>query len=383
MVSLFFFILTLSVVLGSSPLYKVLLPEDYVTNLGTRCLDGSPSGYYIRPSNATFGIAATSWVFYLQGGGLCIEPIDCYTRTHTIDGSSNNWNATYTDNTGVLSTESFNPFSQFNHVYVPYCSGDTHTGTETTPNHWGVYFAGHLTLQGIVMHLKETTNIVNATNILLNGGSAGGIGVFNNADWFSEQFPNAVVKAAAEAGYFFPKGVILFEEYILGITTPFPPIVSTYMSDVFKSFVDENCAKANQAFPGYCWDAGTVYPYISTPMFIVNNLYDMVQLEFLTWVPLVPDSDRYLAYFGSTTHRSVLNSTIPNSKNGYFLVSCFSHTGNLCMASKTRVLGYTYAQVLADWFFEKNQIPHRVVDECWGPNKLPCNPYCPLLFCED
>ena len=54
---------------------KVLFDAEAVEYFGARCLDGSPSGYYYRE-----GAAADSVVIFLEGGGLCVEPIDCLDR---------------------------------------------------------------------------------------------------------------------------------------------------------------------------------------------------------------------------------------------------------------------------------------------------------------
>lgn len=50
------------------------------------------------------------------------------------------------------------------------------------------------------------------------------------------------------------------------------------------------------------------------------------------------------------------------------------------MASRTRVQGYGLNDIAGDWFFEKNKLPHRLVDGCWKQGGLPCNPVCPS-FC--
>ncbi|KAK3257869.1 hypothetical protein CYMTET_33060 [Cymbomonas tetramitiformis] len=174
---------------GGDTLSLVLFNDAFSKESGARCLDGTPSGYYIRK------VASNSpnegrWIVYLQGGGLCVEPADCLQRSKSDRGSSNKWGATRTVGTNgaedLLSASSDNPFSDWNHVFVSYASGDTWTGTRREPTlaTAGLYFAGHLTLRAVVSHLKETQGLKEATHLMLSGGSAGGIGVFNNADFF-------------------------------------------------------------------------------------------------------------------------------------------------------------------------------------------------------
>ena len=72
-----------------APMQKVLFGDDAVNKFGARCLDGSPSGYYYRE-----GSDPDSVVMYLEGGGLCIEPIDCLNRAKGNLGSSKAWSKT-------------------------------------------------------------------------------------------------------------------------------------------------------------------------------------------------------------------------------------------------------------------------------------------------
>ena len=78
-------------------------------------------------------------------------------------------------------------------VFVPYCTGDEHKGQRTTApkeaypkGTWGFYFTGHTNLEHIIADLKTSTApaIASASHILLTGGSAGGMGVLANADFF-------------------------------------------------------------------------------------------------------------------------------------------------------------------------------------------------------
>ena len=95
-----------------------------------RCLDGSPSGYYIRA--ATAPAAADSWLFLLDGGGVCTTEADCLSRSRTALGSSRAWPASWALNTTDLTTpDPRNPFAAFNMVYLQYCDGSMHSGART------------------------------------------------------------------------------------------------------------------------------------------------------------------------------------------------------------------------------------------------------------
>merc|ERR1712232_182963 len=71
---------------GAAPPMKLqLLPEDIAKEKGAQCLDHSPAGYYIREQDPK------KWVIFLEGGGLCVTPIDCLTRVTSSQGSSKHW----------------------------------------------------------------------------------------------------------------------------------------------------------------------------------------------------------------------------------------------------------------------------------------------------
>ena len=127
----------------STPLTLVLPPEYYENE---RCLDGSTFGYYIRRSKS--GVNSNKWIFLLEGGGLCVEPIDCIIRKNTDQGSSLYWSNTFMPGTDgmkdiLLDDIEANPsFYDYNHVYLKYCSGDTWTGARTSFDRFGLWFSG-------------------------------------------------------------------------------------------------------------------------------------------------------------------------------------------------------------------------------------------------
>ena len=203
---------------GDDPMQLVLFDNATVEAFGARCLDGTPSGYYVRE-----GAEKENFAIYLQGGGLCVEPVDCHERAKGNLGSSANWGQTHVDSNNILSTDATNPFANWTHVFVPYGSGDVYIGTQKHRNADGLFFAGHNTMEAIVSHLLNTTALRSAKRVLLSGGSAGGIGTFQNADWMGAALRDAgapgdlVFRAAPQAGGFFVgSDVVLFAEFEAG-----------------------------------------------------------------------------------------------------------------------------------------------------------------------
>lgn len=244
----------------AAPLTKVLFSEEVAASYGGRCLDGSPAGYYLREVPGS-----KDWVFYLQGGGLCIEPIDCIQRSKGNLGSSKKWGDIHTDTSNVLNDNpDENPFAGFNAVYMPYCSGDTYLGIKKDKNllMGNLYAQGHLILEAALDHLYNTTSMGQGVGrVLLTGGSAGGIGAFHNADWLTDTitskfgFSEAIVKASPQAGLFFPSqpdaGVCLYQEFeLVGKHCPAIDILeSWWVKTEEHAFIDPKCKKKITTLP--------------------------------------------------------------------------------------------------------------------------------------
>jgi len=180
--------------------------------------------------------------------------------------------------------------------------------------------------------------------------------------------------------YFFSSTLVAYEEWVVGLTTPVGLVAADWFVEFYDAYVDESCAQANPENPKYCWDAGFVYPHIVTDMLIANNIFDSSQLSYAGWINDGSSlSKNYQAYFGDDVVGSIQTmSAFPNkTRDGYWLPGCLDHTGNLCMWSPTVVQGYLFRNIVADWFFNRNQLPHRLVDACWSKGGHPCNSVCP------
>ena len=373
-----------------TPMALRLFSAEQPATLGARCLDGTPAGYYFRQG------ASNNTVIWLEGGGLCVEPIDCWQRTKENLGSSTHWPTTKEDSNNVLSTDASNPFANWTHVFVPYCTGDTYMGRQRAKNFMGLTFAGHLGLDAIVSDLLNTTGLASAERVLFSGQSAGGIGVFHNADWLGERLRAAGstgwYAASPQAGAFMAADdLVMMPEYAtLNMSLSFTQFASAYLVEFFggtntnpdeRPLLDASCVAAHASHPHECWSVSTAYPYVETPLFVAQNTIDKVQAGDVfgaDWWPL-PLKDHgaakaeYLDYFGARTRAGIVASVLNNSAkaDGLFVPSCYQHTDNLCMKGGSRVGGVSYAAALADWC---GGTQRRVVEQCSGSE--PCNPEC-------
>ncbi|MFQ5510659.1 MAG: pectin acetylesterase-family hydrolase [Candidatus Krumholzibacteriia bacterium] len=93
---------------------------------GTRCGDGSPYAFWIRL--APEGSPVERVVFHLQGGGACFQEEDCAPKLPKFFDALGDT----MPNAGWLATGAANPFKDWTHVFLPYCTQDAHMGNGTT-----------------------------------------------------------------------------------------------------------------------------------------------------------------------------------------------------------------------------------------------------------
>ena len=263
-----------------------LLPSSTPAAKGGRCLDGSMAGYYHRQ-----GSVAGRFVISIQGGGGCTDEESCTARAKTDLGSSKEWKK---DQKGYqfLSTDcSANPgFCNATRVLVKYCTGDLHLGNHTAPTaaSWGLIFDGHANFAAIIDDLESVHGLGAATEVLLTGDSAGGVGTFANADYLADRLPQATVKAAPCSGWFFPAA----------LSSDLPDVYAPSDWAHFAAGTHGNPNSENNSLPAFtvgelwgargllpaacvvdqkpgqwwaCSSIHKLYKYIKTPLFVVEN----------------------------------------------------------------------------------------------------------------
>jgi Pectinacetylesterase len=189
------------------------------------CRDGSPNGIFVRYSSDAAN--SNKLMIYLEGGGACFSPHFCDHNPANLNemfsGGANaqgeGFNALLLDNlqsppvaqlpwgNGIFDfTKSDNPFNGWNEVYIPYCTGDVHFGTNdngtvATSVITGGHFVGYNNMKLFVGHLVPTFPSV--TRVVLAGSSAGGLGAALNLgmvqDAFTTKVPVTVLDDSAAA----------------------------------------------------------------------------------------------------------------------------------------------------------------------------------------
>jgi hypothetical protein len=198
---------------ANDPLPVHILDAAASTASGAVCLDGSPPGFYFGA--ATSAATSNNWVIYFKGGAWCVrhdeasDLANCLSRSQTQLGSSTLFAPTFQFSGMLDSDPAINPdFATWNRVILMYCDGASFSGDRDDPvvvDGTPLYFRGHRVLDALLDELLTPAFGLNrAEQVLLAGGSAGGLATFLHTDFVRSKMPPSVrtFKAAPVSGFF-------------------------------------------------------------------------------------------------------------------------------------------------------------------------------------
>ncbi|MDF2695845.1 MAG: hypothetical protein K0S65_4228 [Labilithrix sp.] len=153
---------------------------------GTACSDGSPFSFYVRPGTLN------RVVLEFSGGGACWDALTCGFASSlfskNIDPNAMPWSS---GATGIYNHDrADNPFRDWHHVFVPYCTGDVH---------WGANDADYSGTQIKHYGAKNTravldwlyANLAQPEKMMTTGCSAGGYGSILWAPYVRQHYASA------------------------------------------------------------------------------------------------------------------------------------------------------------------------------------------------
>jgi hypothetical protein len=366
-----------NVTITHSPGYKMptSAPQMIFANLAVTpkaaCNDGSPAVFLFRKG---FGVAASRWVIYIDGGGQCYSQQTCIRRqeTHSESFLSSVPYSTgaekFTPITGILSPNpSLNPdFYDANQVQISYCSSDYWMGekdgnkaltsaqilADKNVKNW--YFDGHGIIQAVIQMLQQSYGLNNATDVLFAGGSAGAVGVFMNADFISGLLPLTTrFVALPDSGY----SMNNYPDYDPATGGEEPPPTNDQVAlkdgqSLWASIGDFDCAYASQQANTGANTLSCDYPDVLAhngtyriPLFIRSSYQDATILStYNITQPVTPEEQPYVVNFDNDMFQSLnldsiwlslygLNSTVHTMiKNTLFVeTDGFPYRGNVSL----------------------------------------------------
>eukprot|EP00756_Hemistasia_phaeocysticola_P023710 Hpha_TRINITY_DN15909_c1_g2::TRINITY_DN15909_c1_g2_i2::g.72658::m.72658/K19882/NOTUM; O-palmitoleoyl-L-serine hydrolase len=333
---------------GSSQLppmtHKSVSPE-IGGRFGAKCLDGSLPTYEIRRNTSSSG-----WVLFLEGGGWCNGP----TPNATIDncaaragfappsGSGNAAGVVGTaDYGGIMGADpQTNPgFSSWNAAFIHYCDGSSFGGGRVDPvavkTKAGapaqMWLRGRANFEAVVTQLMEEEGMGKGEEVILSGGSAGGLAVFYNVDHLAGMLGAGVkLTGFPDAGFFL--------DY---------PNVATGKHDYRQNFIGADPIwnvtasggtnlKCLQHYKGEEWKcllAPYLMPFIETRMFIMNSAFDAYQLPTIAGnkcypTPQNPCNASVAVTFGAV-YKAAVAAAVVKPEDGYYIDGCVVHETNV------------------------------------------------------
>jgi hypothetical protein len=185
--------------------------------------------------------------------------------------------------------------------------------------------------------------LAQATEVLVAGTSAGGMGVHNNLDHVAERLPNASVKGIADSAWI-PADVQAFGPGTLDIDNSAPAALA-YNSDK----PDESCVAANPGHENRCLREGFVFRYITTAMFVFADQRDPVLLGMLGILPGSQTGASQRTY--TNAYAQAVRQSLRDVP-AYFVTANGTHTALLnTRFSQAAIGGQTLATTIGNWYF--------------------------------
>ncbi|MFK7802583.1 MAG: pectin acetylesterase-family hydrolase, partial [Anaerolineae bacterium] len=168
----------------------------------TRCAHDTEFSFWVRPGTTN------KLLVYFQGGGGCWNWETCQPGSGLYDQTVTERDSP-APRGGILDfSKEANPFSEYNVVYVPSCTGDIYLGdnVETYEQEgqepYDVYHRGYVNLNSALQWAYE--NVLDPESIFVTGCSAGSIGSIRAAPHLIHNYPNAEVTQLGDSlGFLF------------------------------------------------------------------------------------------------------------------------------------------------------------------------------------
>ncbi len=374
------------------------------------CNDGTPAIMYIRPANAHYDRGcetseenpyfqeSNKWVIHFQGGGGCRDNDDCWARWcgDEINARAGRMSSLGTPeaaskNSGIFSRNPNSYFSDWNHVFLFYCSSDNWIGSTaqslTTPG--GVSYSIDFRGEDIVNDVFDTLlsgptqadsypaetyydtplpSLADAEVVVLSGDSAGGVGLRHHVDKLTTLLtsfnPNMVVRAVIDAavppalfhpGILWPGPPVSPVDYNDFLLTEMEPSIRTFWG-VDNSALDISCL-ATAVNPMDCYDTtNTLINHITTPFFVRMDLSDPLGSQRSQTYQNFTSRQDYLSALYNQLN-SLPTVAIPAIPAGVFGPNCGQHVAiqenpgffQAAAVNVAGVPGLSFHELLTNW----------------------------------
>ena len=168
------------------------------------CSDGSEYSYWVREGDPS------KVMLFFDGGGACFSAESCDPNgspTYSIRADDNPNEAA----SGVFDLENpENPVGDWTMIFMPYCTGDGHLGTNAGHDYGEGIIINHTGfLNGLKGFDEIVANYGTADQILVTGSSAGGIPVPLFAGLLADALPDTEILGLPDASGGYPSNPLI------------------------------------------------------------------------------------------------------------------------------------------------------------------------------
>ena len=310
---------------------RVYLPPSSVA-AGAVALDGSPGVYYVAR-----GAETSKFVVYQKGGGWCTFLASCTARAASSLGSSNETYcpaaidyATFSETSAFMllsNDQNINPMAwNWTRIFLPYLDGGSQVGDVDGPQEVGdgsgrvIYYRGARIRRWIATTLLADEGLSAATDVVLAGGSAGGLATFLHADAWAAVLPASTkIVAMPDSGFFL--------NYNYSSNTGYGADMRWIYSAMNASgALPPACLAMHADDPALCMFAENVAPSLRTPFFALQSTYDAYQIPVIAH--LAPKDTAAINAYGVELEKRLNASYLATgAQHAVFLDSCYHHVG--------------------------------------------------------
>ena len=202
--SLFSIIIAMTLVAcsdSSGPPQTPDLPDEWtVIKPGgdTLCSRGTEYAYAVR------GGSVNKVVIEFMGGGACWDDFTCSVADAIFNAAVNTEQLAQISGRGIYDRENEeNPFKDWYHVFIPYCTGDIHWGDNVVEYGAGddaftIHHKGSVNSQAVMDWVYE--NFEKPENIFVTGCSAGAYGSIGWAPYLMDHYRNSQIVQVGDSG---------------------------------------------------------------------------------------------------------------------------------------------------------------------------------------
>lgn len=358
---------------------------------GAACLDGSAYFFMIKSGSRDH------WTIQFGRGGECRDAAECEEELDKETGSSKHWDFSRAgEECECGNVDEEGNYLDCTCIMLPYCDGSYFTGyveePVKSPSGADMYLRGRKNLETALDLLLDQHGMGNASDILVQGLSSGGLSTILNLDNIAKKMPSGVsVRGKPESGFTIIHSTTGVSDPLRDTRLPseYPYQAKKLQSiyDFHKSYqaLSPACMAEFTEKPFLCLVASHAARYVEAPLFIMNSHYDPWQLTTgiyglsykAIWQDgagtreLLPEVLKYgedwQKAFGSFMDMCARR----NLPHGAFIQSCFCH-GNCRSIKNSWYKGTPMAKLYGRWYNGVVEGTEPAVYFDWSPPNYDC-----------